>query len=60
MDVLNEGKKPLITVKEARKILGVKYESISDEVLEKMINELEIFAEISLKVINQEKSNVLQ
>lgn len=47
-------KQPIITVKEARKLLGSRYDSVPDQIIKRIITELEIFAELSLEVIAQQ------
>lgn len=40
--------KPIISVKEARKILGKKYEKMTDKQVEEIINDLDFMAKMAL------------
>lgn len=40
---------PVITVKEARELLGKDYRSLSDEAVEKLINDLDFIARYPIK-----------
>jgi hypothetical protein len=46
--------KPIMTVKEARKLLGKKYANITDEEVAKMVSDTEMLAEIALKVAREQ------
>ena len=41
--------KPIISIKEARKLLGKKYEQVSDEDIEVMINQFDEIARLTIR-----------
>lgn len=50
---MSDPSEKLITVSEARKILGEKYDKLPDETIQKIIDELYQLADISLNTICQ-------
>jgi len=47
--------KPIISVKEARKLLGKKYEKMTEEQVVKLIDETHEFAKLALEVARQRR-----
>lgn len=51
--VMNE--KPIMTVKEARKLLGKKYEKMTDQEIAKLIDEVDMLAQMALRLAKEER-----
>ena len=49
--------KPLITVKEARKLLGSKFKSLDDNQVQELINNLSLMARKSLKIVGSKNTH---
>lgn len=47
--------KPIMSVKEARKLLGKKYEHKTDEEISELVEQTHEFAKLALEMANQER-----
>ena len=51
--------KPIITIKEARKILGEKYKNMSDEEIERIVNDLHMIAKLTIEQFRREREQAV-
>ena len=50
-------KKPIITIKEARKVLGIDYLKLSDEEIYEYINEFDKLANLTIEIVKFSQIN---